>query len=327
MFVYKGELYAAHSSSTAYTYSESSGLFKYDKANNRFVQMYDGMKVKGFMSVTRNTTGYTNSGPDYKYVSPAIKYHYSFEDNSRVFTAVTYGQEEIFSELMCGAKIATEDTFVAVCNGIFKSSDVQTFERVSLGEGYENYVTRDAFEQGGKYYFLASQKNGKDDFTTAVFETDKTFTQFRKVLSFQTPIFAQSFVYNEGYLYVGLGEDLYNVNDSAQYTGTLYRVDLSKWIMEDKTEATTEVVTTTTESKATNSIMTEQTTETPTTTEEVLESQEIKVGDVFDIKNMNYKVLKLENGVGTVECIGVKNKKCKTITIPATISVGGMFTK
>ena len=125
MFVYKGELYAAHSSSTGWTYNESSGLYKYDKANNRFVQMYDGTKVKGFMSVTRNTTGYTNSGPDYKYVSPAIKYHYSFEDNSRVFSAVTYGQEEIFSELMCGAKIATEDTFVAVCNRIFKSSDVQ----------------------------------------------------------------------------------------------------------------------------------------------------------------------------------------------------------
>ena len=76
--------------------------------------------------------------------------------------------------------------FVAVCNGIFKSKDVKTFEKVSLGKGYENYVTRDAFALGGKYYFLASQMNGTDDYTTAVFETDGNFAKFRKVLSFPT---------------------------------------------------------------------------------------------------------------------------------------------
>ena len=182
------------------------------------------------MSVTRNTTGidYINN------VKTDV--HYSFEDNSQTLGVLTVGQEEIYGEIICGAKISTADTFVAVCNGIFKSSDAITFEQVSLGEGYENYVTRDAFEKDGKYYFLASVKNGTDDFTTAVFETDGKFKTFRRVLYFDTQSFARSFVYNEGYLYIGLGGngrvDSLSGSVGSPYSGTLYRINLEELIPE-----------------------------------------------------------------------------------------------
>ena len=225
MFVFKGQLYAAH-----YTTARSNaGLFKYDKQNNRFVQMYSGSAIKGFMSVVDNRTHVAT----YKYndgTTKTVLYHYSFDTNKEVQTPVKVGKEVIDSEPMCQAKISTPDTFVAVCNGIFKSKDVKTFEKVSLGTGYENYVTRDAFELGGKYYFLASQMNGTDDYTTAVFETDGNFTKFRKVLSFPTKSFARSFAYNDGMLYVGLGSNVRNDkmgNTLSKYSGTIYRVDLN----------------------------------------------------------------------------------------------------
>ena len=229
MFVYKDELYAAHSSGSIYSMNDTSGLFKYDKKNNRFVQISKGDDIKGFMSVTRNI----NYSASYRYNDGRVEtkyYHYNFEDNKRIEKALTVGKEIISGETICGAKISTPNMFVAVCNGIFKSKDVKTFEKVSLGKGYENYVTRDAFALGGKYYFLASQMNGTDDYTTAVFETDGNFAKFRKVLSFPTKSFARSFAYNDGMLYVGLGGNGRSTNASkstlSKYSGTLYRVHL-----------------------------------------------------------------------------------------------------
>ena len=236
MFVYKGELYAAHSSNSSYTLSDLSGLFKYDKKNNCFKQVNTGRVIKGFMSVTRNTTTYTYSDENSQLIKDAngkpkkADVYFSFENNQKIMGPLKAGKESIYSEPICGAKISTPNVFVAVCNGIFKSKDLKTFEKVSLGKEYENYVTRDAFELGGKYYFLASQMNGTDDFTTAVFETDGNFTNFRKVLSFPTKSFARSFAYNDGMLYVGLGGNgrIDNMGDSAasKYSGTLYRVHL-----------------------------------------------------------------------------------------------------
>ncbi|MBQ3514624.1 MAG: hypothetical protein IJA32_12670, partial [Lachnospiraceae bacterium] len=282
IFEFKGELYAAHSSSSSYTLTTTSGLFKYDKENNRFVQVYDGNAKQGFMSVTRNTTGidYINN------VKTDV--HYSFEDNSQTLGVLTVGQEEIYGEIICGAKISTADTFVAVCNGIFKSSDAITFEQVSLGEGYENYVTRDAFEKDGKYYFLASVKNGTDDFTTAVFETDGKFETFRRVLYFDTQSFARSFVYNEGYLYIGLGGngrvDSLSGSVGSPYSGTLYRINLEKLVSDtsDKTPedgktetpSTSEVTTEEkTETPSTSEVTTEEKTETPSTSEVTTEEK------------------------------------------------------
>ena len=235
MFVFKGELYVAHTQSTKYSLTDGAGLYKYDKANNRFVQVYDGKAIKGFMSVTRNLT--TSA---YKYVNESwvqVPVYYSFEDNSEVVSELIVGQEAVYSEPICGAKISTEDTFVAVCNGIFKSSDVISFEKVSLGSGYENYVTRDAFEKDGKYYFLASQKNGANDFTTAIFETDGNFSEFRRVLYFDTKSFARSFAYNDGYLYVGTGcngtIDNMGTSDTSPYSGELYRINLNELVKDD----------------------------------------------------------------------------------------------
>lgn len=238
MFVFKDELYAVHSDGSAYTKNSNSGLFKYDKELNGFVQVYDGKVIKGIMSVTRHTstTTYVKDSTSGSYVETDA--YFDFETNNLEIGALTIGIEPIYSELMCGAKISTDDTFVAVCNGIFKSSNVEAtsnaFEEVSLGEGYENYVTRDAFEKDGKYYFLASVMNGKDDFTTAVFETDKNFNTFRKVLSFNTPSFARSFECNGTYLYVGLGGNgrIDNLGDStgSKYSGTVYRIDLNDYV-------------------------------------------------------------------------------------------------
>lgn len=233
MFVFKDELYAVHSDGSSYTLNAKSGLFKYDKENNRFVQVYDGKVIKGIMSVTRNASSWTYAKND-EGVYEKVDTHFSFEDNSNPIGALTVGIEPIYSEFMCGAKISTDDTFVAVCNGIFKSSNVEAtsnaFEKVPLGEGYENYVTRDAFEKDGKYYFLASEMNGTQDFTTAIFETDEKFETFRKVLSFDTPSFARSFEINGTYLYVGLGGNgrIDNLGDStgSKYSGTIYRIDL-----------------------------------------------------------------------------------------------------
>ena len=284
MFVYKGELYVAHSSSTKYTVTPESGLFKYDKQNNRFVQVSKGTDTKGFMAVTRNMTslGYVTG------VSGRTELHYPFGQQTAKAGALTVGQEAIYSEPICGAKISTSDTFVAVCNGIFKSSDVITFEKVSLGAGYENYVTRDAFEKDGKYYFLASVKNGTNNFTTAVFETDKNFTTFRRVLYFNTPSFARSFVYNDGYIYIGLGGNgrIDNLGDSegSPYSGTLYRINLEKLVSgtsdktpdDGKTEtpSTSEVTTEEkTETPSTSEVTTEEKTETPSTSEVTTEEK------------------------------------------------------
>lgn len=238
MFVFKNELYAVHSDGSSYTRNSNSGLFKYDKDLNGFVQVYDGKVIKGIMSVTRHTstTTYVKDSTSGSYVETDA--YFDFENNNLEIGAFTIGIEPIYSEFLCGAKISTDDTFVAVCNGIFKSSNVEAtsnaFEEVSLGEGYENYVTRDAFEKDGKYYFLASVMNGTQDFTTAVFETDGNFETFRKVLSFDTPSFARSFECNGTYLYVGLGGNgrIDNLGDStgSKYSGTVYRIDLNEYI-------------------------------------------------------------------------------------------------
>ncbi|MBQ4524164.1 MAG: hypothetical protein IJA10_14620 [Lachnospiraceae bacterium] len=274
IFVFKGELYVAHSNTSKNTVNTESGLFKYDKQNNRFVQVSKGSDIKGFMSVTRNINipGYMNNEAN-EIVYGNI--HYSFEDNIKKKETLMVGQEAIYSEPICGAKISTNDTFVAVCNGIFKSSDVITFEQVSLGNGYENYVTRDAFEKDGKYYFLASVKNGTHDFTTAVFETDGNFETFRRVLYFDTQSFARSFVYNEGYLYIGLGGNgrIDNIGDSvgSKYSGTLYRIDLAKLIPSDSEDEETKKEEP--ETPSTSEVTTEEKTETPSTSEVTTEEK------------------------------------------------------
>ncbi|MGN0173686.1 MAG: hypothetical protein ACI39F_04520, partial [Acutalibacteraceae bacterium] len=237
--VFKNELYAVHSDGSSFTRNSNSGLFKYDKDLNGFVQVYDGTVIKGIMSVTRHTstTTYVKDSTSGSYVETDA--YFDFNNNNLEIGAFTIGIEPIYSEFLCGAKISTDDTFVAVCNGIFKSSNVEAtsnaFEEVSLGEGYENYVTRDAFEKDGKYYFLASVMNGTQDFTTAVFETDDNFTDFRNVLSFSTPSFARSFEYNAGYLYIGLGSNgsidgLTGTSTVNKDSGRIYRVDLSDYI-------------------------------------------------------------------------------------------------
>ena len=240
MFVFKDKLYAAHCFYTEDSRTEEAGLFVYNKEKNRFEQIYTGNAIKGFMSVTRNTTSFTYEDDNKNLIKDdngkvvGSYVYFSFEDNKAVYHPLKIGKEDVYGEPMCSAKISTPNTFVAVCNGIFKSKDVKTFEKVSLGEGYENYVTRDAFELGGKYYFLASQMNGTDNYTTAVFETDGNFAKFRKVLSFPTKSFARSFAYNDGMLYVGIGSAGAN-----EHAGTLYRVDLSKWVSKQE-EPTTE---------------------------------------------------------------------------------------
>ena len=76
--------------------------------------------------------------------------------------------------------------------------------------------------------------NGTQDFTTAVFETDENFENFRKVLSFETPSFARSFECNGTYLYVGLGGNgrIDNLGDStgSKYSGNVYRIDLNEYM-------------------------------------------------------------------------------------------------
>ena len=264
IFEFRGDLYVAHTYVSDDPRSEKAGLFRYDKEKNQFNQVYTGKVMKGFTSVIRNRTLSTYANEEGKAFldengNPVKKpIHYSFEDNKAIYEPLKIGKETIYSEPMCGAKISTPNTFVAVCNGIFKSKDVKTFEQVSLGKGYENYVTRDAFELGGKYYFLASQMNGIDDYTTAVFETDGNFKIFRKVLSFKTNSFARCFAYNDGMLYVGIG-----TYEASKYTGMLYRVDLSKWISQPE-EPTTEQQKETTTAEPTTEKK-QETTEEPTT--------------------------------------------------------------
>ena len=224
-------------------------------------------------------------------------------------------------------------------------------------------MTRDAFEKDGKYYFLASQKNGTDNFTTAVFETDDDFTNFRKVLSFDTPSFARSFVYNEGYLYVGLGSNgranSVGSSDISKYSGTLYRVNLSELISDEETETGKEEESSEAETgkeEGSSEVETgkeEGSSEAETGKEEgsseaetgkkeeppVVENKneagvnsenlqqkedigsKIKVGDIVDGTNAQYKVLMVDANGGTVEYIATKNKKGKTIQIPATITI------
>ncbi|MDD6071326.1 MAG: leucine-rich repeat protein [Clostridiales bacterium] len=337
LFVYKNELYAIHTSNPNYSCTTTSGLFKYDKEKNGFYMVYDGKESQTIVSAHRNYTHFTYANPDGTYAGgKKLPFYFSFEDNSQVYEELKYGQETVFSEPVFTAKFETDKWFVVVCNGIFKCPDMMSCEPVSLGKGYENYVVRDAFEQDGKYYFLASVKNGKDDFTTAVFETDDNFEKFRKVVSFPTKSFARSFAYNDGYLYFGLGSngeiDGIGSSEVSTYSGTVLRINLAEYAKNEgsseTTEKTTEVPVTTekkteipatTEKKTEVSTTTEKKTETPTTIESKLVR---KKGDVFSVKGVKYKVLEVKNGEGKVECIGAKNKKCKNIVIPAKLSFG-----
>ena len=238
MFVFKDELYAIHNGSSTYTCTTVSGLFKYDEANNKFVMVYDGKTIRGANAVTRHSTFRNHADENGYYVENALLCYYDFNNNSYIRGGLVYGDEVVSSEFMMGAEIVTDDTLVAVCNGIFKSSNVEktsgAFEEVSLGEGNEKYVVRDAFELEGKYYFLASQMNGSNDFTTTIFQTNRYFNKFTKVLSFKTPSFARSFAYNAGCLYVGLGgngtiDNAGQSSPSSSYAGRIYRVDLKDY--------------------------------------------------------------------------------------------------
>ena len=147
--------------------------------------------------------------------------------------------QEIHDEIECPFKEQVGDNFIVIKNGIFKSSDVEkrsnAFEKVSLGEGFDEYVPRDAFEHNGKYYVLASKQNDKNDFSTIVFETDENFENFERVVSFNTKAYARSFIFNNGCLYVGLGGDgkidnNNTTNEYSDYTGELLRINFFDFV-------------------------------------------------------------------------------------------------
>ena len=117
-----------------------------------------------------------------------------------------------------------------------------------------------------------------------MFETDGKFETFRRVLYFNTKSFARSFVYNEGYLYIGLGGNgrIDNVGDSvgSPYSGTLYRIDLEELVPGTPEEGKTETPSTseaTTEEKSetpsTSKATTEEKPETPSTSEVTTEEK------------------------------------------------------
>ena len=228
MFVYKGELYAIHHIGGA---NLASGLFKYDKEKNAFLMLYDGEAIRGVIAVANRRTTYT-------YIKDAVSgqwietdCYYDFNTNELIQGRLKIGMEYLEGQSddhgNLDEKFVVGNTIVLVKNGIYKADGIKDFQKVSLGSGCDNYVVRDAFEMDGKYYFLASEMLGKDNYTTTVFETDANFTTYRKILSMNTQSFARSFVYNDGYLYIGLGS---NQSDSAtgysQYSGTILRVDL-----------------------------------------------------------------------------------------------------
>ena len=73
--------------------------------------------------------------------------------------------------------------------------------------------------------------NSSSSFTTVVLETDEKFNSFRKVLSLNTEAFARSFVYNDGYLYIGLGGYPSSSTVGANTkTGTLLRVNINNYV-------------------------------------------------------------------------------------------------
>lgn len=236
MFVFNGELYATHINTADYSVNDKSGLFKYDKENDRFIQVYNGKATKSLMSVLRNYTVSSNADKNGSYVSKPVPIYYSFEDNSRVEGELKKGIEGVYGEPILTASFSKENLFVCVCNDIFKSKDLVTFEKVSLGKSYENYVVRDAFELEGKYYFLASKKNDENDYTTCIFESDSSFSKFRCVLATKTESFARSFDYNDGYIYLGLGTNSVTAglqNSSAylnEYSGTVLRANLEDYL-------------------------------------------------------------------------------------------------
>lgn len=235
LFIFRGELYATHINNQTYSLTDYSGLFKYDKENDRFIQVYNGKETKSLMSVLRNYTVASNSDENGYYIQTPVPIYYNFEDNSRVSGELKKGIEGIYSEPILTASFSTDELFVCVCNDIFKSKDLVTFEKASLGKGYENYVVRDAFCLNEKYYFLASKMNGENDYTTCVFETDSSFDEFRRVIYFKTQSFATSFAYNDDYIYFGLGTNRKNnMNNSTayenKYSGTVLRVNLEEYL-------------------------------------------------------------------------------------------------
>ena len=228
MFVYKNELYAIHNTGGP---TWASGLFKYDKEKNAFVVVYDGREIRGVIAVANRRTTYT-----YVPGSTTGKWvktdgYYDFDTNEVIVGRLKIGIECIECQHdehgNLDEKFIVGDTIVLVKNGIYKSNGVSDFKKVSLGSGCDNYVVRDAFEMDGKYYFLASEMLGTDNYTTTIFETDANFTTYRKIISMNTQSFARSFVYNDGYLYIALGS---NQQDSdtgySQYSGTILRVNL-----------------------------------------------------------------------------------------------------
>lgn len=197
MFVYNNNLYAIHHRSSSNGYE---GLYKYDKENCRFVQVQSGVSGS-LLSVVK--------------------------------TRDTYGLEKIACEPILQNKFEADGKLIAIFNGIYRSTNTNltNFEKLSLGSEYTNYCVRDAFELDGKYYLLASLMNSSSSFTTVVLETDEKFNSFRKVLSLNTEAFARSFVYNDGYLYIGLGGYPSSSTVGANTkTGTLLRVNINNYV-------------------------------------------------------------------------------------------------
>ena len=237
IFTFKGELYISHSNNSNDTNNSYSGLFKYDKERDAFYQVTSGDDLKGFLAVARNNT-ITVKNTNGNYTTP-YKGYYDFETNTPVSGAMKVGMQEIHDEIECPFKEQVGDNFIVIKNGIFKSSDVEkrsnAFEKVSLGEGFDEYVPRDAFEHNGKYYVLASKQNDKNDFSTIVFETDENFENFERVVSFNTKAYARSFIFNNGCLYVGLGGDgkidnNNTTNEYSDYTGELLRINFFDFV-------------------------------------------------------------------------------------------------
>ena len=202
LFTYKNELYAISylNGDTIY-----DGLFKYNAKSNRFDYQKSDEK-NGITAVIQNRS---------KFNGFTLNYYKK-------------GIENVFSEPMLYAKFDLGDKFVAVCNDIFVSTDLNTFKKASLGEKYKNFVVRDAVEFDNRYYFVASEKKGNTEYNNVLFETND-FKNFRTVGSFKTKAFVRSIEFLDNSLYIGCGSYSPSADDEKEqvnkYNGTLYRID------------------------------------------------------------------------------------------------------
>lgn len=128
------------------------------------------------------------------------------------------------SNMLIQRKFQYNEKMVFINGDLFYTDDLKNYKVASFGEGFENYVPRDALEIENQLYVLASKQLENGKYTTSVFVTEN-LENYTEVLNFETQSYINSFEYIDKTFVFGEGGTSENTNENC---GMLYTFKLSK---------------------------------------------------------------------------------------------------